>query len=174
MDVGLVKLAAHADAAAVKSALRSALPDDVAVLTLEEFVEQEKDFWGNTTPIGFVFGLGMVMGFIIGAGICYQILSSDVGDHQAEYATLKAIGYRNRHLTWVILQEALLLAVLGFLPGIALGWLLYAAVAGWTGLPMRLTLARSLLILVLTLLMCALSGVIALRKVHTADPAEVF
>src|SRR5262249_36783592 len=122
----------------------------------------------------FVFGLGMGMGFIIGAVICYQILFADVADHLAEYATLKAIGYRNRYLTWVILQEALLLGVLGFLPGLALGWLLYTGIAGWTGLPLRLTLARSLLILVLTVMMCVLSGAIALAKVQSADPAEVF
>jgi putative ABC transport system permease protein len=174
VDLGIIKLDANADPATVKSALQTALPGDVAVFTLNEFVEQEMDFWGNTTPVGFVFGLGMVMGFTIGAVICYQILSADVGDHLAEYATLKAIGYRNRYLSWVIFQEALLLSVLGFLPGLALSWLLYLGVASWTGLPMHLTLMRSLWILVLTLLMNVLSGVVALTRVQSADPAEVF
>jgi putative ABC transport system permease protein len=174
VDVGVLKVAPGADPGAVRAAVVAALPDDIAVLTVDEWVTQEMDFWATTSPIGFVFGLGMMMGFIIGAVICYQILSADVGDHLAQYATLKAIGYGNRYLTKVVLQEALLLSVVGYLPGLVLGWLLYEALAGWTGLPMRLTPYRSGLLLGLTVLMCSLSGVIALRKVQAADPAEVF
>jgi putative ABC transport system permease protein len=174
VDLGLIKLAAGADRDQVLAELRSTLPDDLALFTVEGFVRQEIDFWGKISPIGFVFGLGVLMGFIIGAVICYLILSSGVEDHQAEYATLKAIGYRNRHLRLVVLEEALLLSVLGSLPGVGLGGLLYKVLAGWTGLPLRLSLDRVACLLGLTVLMCLLSGLLALRKLEVADPAEVF
>ncbi len=174
VDLGLLKLAPGADRDRVLADLSSALPDDVAFFTVDALVRQEMDFWGKISPIGFVFGLGMVMGFIIGAVICYLILSTEVEDHQAEYATLKAIGYRNRDLRLVVLQEALLLAGLGFLPGVGLSGLLYKLLAVWTGLPMRLSLDRAGLLLGLTILMCLLSGLLALRKLEAADPAEVF
>jgi putative ABC transport system permease protein len=174
VDLGVLKLAPGADLARVRADVRARLPDDVDVFTVAELVRQEMDFWETVSPIGFVFGLGMVMGFIIGAVVCYQILSTEIGDHLAEYATLKAIGYRHRILTRVILQEALMLSVLGFLPGVVLSWVLYALLAGWTGLLMQLTLGRGCLILGLTILMCMLSGLIAVRKVQLADPAEVF
>jgi putative ABC transport system permease protein len=174
VEVGLLQLEQGADPAAVKQALQQTLPEDVAVLTREEFAVKEMDFWRTSTPVGFIFLLGLVMGFIVGTVICFQILSADVSDHLAEFATLKAIGYPNRYLNAVVLQEALLLAGLGFVPGVLVSAVLYAILEAWTGLPMRLDWWSGGFVLVLTIGMCILSGLIAVRKVQTADPAEVF
>jgi putative ABC transport system permease protein len=106
--------------------------------------------------------------------ICYQIISTDVSEHLPEFATLKAIGYTDWYLSGTVLRESLWLAVLGFLPGWALSWLLYRGLDAWVGLPMRMTPLRVLLILGMTAAMCVASGALALRKVKTADPAEVF
>ena len=70
--------------------------------------------------------------------ICYQILSSDVADHLPEYATLKAIGYPNRYLSLVVLQESLILAAAGFVPGMPVTLGIYALLTEITGLPMLL------------------------------------
>jgi putative ABC transport system permease protein len=175
VDVGLVSLAPGRDPAAAKERLRELLPDDVDVLTKAEFVQREKDFWDGNTPIGFTFGFGMAMGFIVGVVICYQILSTDVTDHLPEYATLRAIGYPPRYLTRVVLEQAGLLGAVGFVPGLAVSWLIFQFLHWQTGLPMNLLpLTRPLLVFVLTVGMCMLSGVIAVRKAQTADPAEVF
>jgi putative ABC transport system permease protein len=114
------------------------------------------------------------MGFLVGGMICYQIIATDVTEHLDEYATLKAIGYGDGYLNRVVLHEALWLAVLGFGPGLALGGLVYGALDVWVGLPMRLTPGRAGLVFALTAGMCVLSGMLALRKVRAADPAEVF
>jgi putative ABC transport system permease protein len=143
-------------------------------MTRDEYVEMERQFWLTHAPIGFIFGLGTAIGFIVGMVICYQILSTDVADHLSEYATLKAIGYPNHALSAVVLQEALCLAVLGYVPGLAATAVLYKLLDTLTGLPMRLSLGRGALILVLTILMCIGSGFLALRKVKAADPADVF
>jgi putative ABC transport system permease protein len=174
-DVGLVQLRPGADAAAVKLALEGLLPaDDVQVFTKDEFIDSETRFWQRSTPIGFIFTFGLWMGFIVGLVICYQILSADVADHLSEYATLKAIGYRNRFLTLIVLQEAVWLSLLGFVPALLFAYLLYGLLGRLTGLPLFLTVGRAGLILLLTTSMCILSGVLAIRKVQTADPAEVF
>jgi putative ABC transport system permease protein len=144
------------------------------VLTIEEFMERERRFWLDNTPIGFVFGLGMALSFVIGMVICYEILSSDVADHLAEYATLKAIGYPNRYLSVVVLQQALLMAASGFLPGVGIAWVIYRILGYLTSLPMWMTPGRVGLVLGLTMLMCAGSGLLALRKAQELDPAEVF
>jgi putative ABC transport system permease protein len=175
VEVGLVRLERSADPAAVQAALQDLFSQrDIKVLTLTEMMQQERDFWLDFTPIGYVFGLGVAIGFVVGMVICYQILSSEVADHLPEYATLKAIGYSNRYLSGVVLQESLLLAVFGFLPGLAVSSLLFVYLAGVTGLPMRLTVPRILMVFVLTVVMCAGSGLIALRKAQEVDPAEVF
>lgn len=174
VDVGLIRIDPAADPANVQRLLRQTLPDDVVVLTKEEYTRKETRFWQSATPVGFVFGLGLAMGFAVGVVICYQTLSADIGDHLAEFATLKAIGYSNRYLAGIVLQEALFLALLGFVPGLFISAALYAFLENHTGLPLRLTLPRGGLVLVLTVSMCVLSGLIAVRKVQKADPAEVF
>jgi putative ABC transport system permease protein len=175
VEVGVVQVAPGTDRKQIRRAVRAALPDDVQVLTRDEFRQQEQTFWQRSTPVGYIFGLGMAVGFAVGVVICYQILSADVADHLAEYATLKAMGYRDGYLTRLVLSEAVLLSLFGYVPGLLLSWLLYRWLAWQTGLPMRLWLMQRLaLILALTVSMCFLSGLIAIRKVKVADPAEVF
>ncbi|AWM40489.1 FtsX-like permease family protein [Gemmata obscuriglobus] len=175
-DIGVVKLRPGADPRAVKAALQAkfAPGGDVLVLTRAEMVSREKGFWWSNTPIGFAFGAGVLLGFVVGMVICYQILASDVADHLPEYATLKAIGYTNRYLSWVVLQEALVLAVAGFAPGIVVTFGTYLLLTDLTGLPMILRPARFALVLALTVVMCAASGLLAVSKVKKVDPADVF
>jgi putative ABC transport system permease protein len=174
VHLGLVRVEAGADPGRVAAALRAALPDDVAVLTRQEFMDLEKSFWQVSTPIGFVFGLGAALGFLVGVIICYQIIYTDVADHLPQFATLKAIGYPDGFVVRLVLTEALLLALVGFAAGYAISLGLYVLAEAGTGLPMRLTPGRAAVVLVLTVAMCAVAGLIAVRKVLRADPAEVF
>jgi putative ABC transport system permease protein len=172
--LGLIQLEAGADPQEVKEILRAQLPDDVQVLTMDEFIQEERRFWQNATPVGFVFTFGLVIGVIVGMVICSQVLQADVTAHLKEYATLKAMGYTGKYLTWVVLQEGLLLGVLGFLPSFLICWILYAELAALTDLPLYLTPLRVLLVFGLTCFMCAAAAVLAVRKVLQSDPAEVF
>jgi putative ABC transport system permease protein len=121
-----------------------------------------------------VFAFGAIMGLVVGASIVYPILFADVSEHLREYATLRAIGYRNRFVSGIVLQQAAILAVLGYLPGLAASTLLYNSAAQATRLPLHMTFDRAVTVFLLTLAMCALSGFLALRKVRRLDPAEVF
>lgn len=176
IDLGMVKLKPGADATAVANVMRSRLPNDVLILTKDEIIAREQAFWLQTTAIGFIFGLGVLVSFIVGIVIVYQILYTDIADHYAEYATLKAMGYRSRYLIGVVLQEATLLAVMGYIPGYLLSYGLYALTLRATSgaLPMTMTLQRALFVLALTIIMCFISGLISINKVLKADPAEVF
>jgi putative ABC transport system permease protein len=174
IEVGLIRLQSSADTKRVQDVLRAQFPDDVLVLTKQEFIDRELKYWATSTPIGFVFSFGVVMGFVVGAIIVYQILFADVTDHLAEYATLKAMGYPNSYLFSIVLQEALILAVLGYLPGLALCLWLYRLTENATRLPMTLDLRLGLFVVGLAIVMCAVSGMVAVRKIRSADPAEIF
>ena len=171
--VGLINLKPGADVQNVRLRLIASLPKDIKVVTPEEFAQIEKAYW-ESGGIGFIFGLGVAVGFIVGVVIVYQILYSDVSDHLPEYATLKAMGYSDRYLLGVLMQEALLLAVLGYLPGFALAMGLYQLAYAATLLPIAMKLERAVLVLVLTIVMCSVSGAISMRKLRSADPADVF
>lgn len=173
-DLGLVKLREGVDPLAAQRELQRLLPSDVQVQTKDEFVRQELQFWRSSTPIGFVFDLGTAMGFAVGVIICYQILYADIDDHMPEFATLKAMGYRNSYFVSVVLQQSLLLSVFGFVPGAVISYALYAGLASWTGLLLNLSMERAGVVFMLTLAMCVVSGCLALRRVLGADPAELF
>jgi putative ABC transport system permease protein len=173
IEVGLINLKPGADVPQIQSQLRTDLPPDVKVLTPQEFAQTEIDYWGDQ-GIGFIFGLGAVVGFIVGIVIVYQILYADVSDHLPEYATLKAMGYSDRYLLGMLLQEALLLAVLGYIPGFLLSLGLYQITYAATLLPIAMKIDRAVLILLLTIVMCSVSGAIAMQKLRSADPADVF
>ncbi|NCF61313.1 MAG: FtsX-like permease family protein [Gammaproteobacteria bacterium] len=174
IQLGLIRLREGAQAIQVRDAMAEYLPDDVLVLTKQQFVQREKDYWNSATPIGYIFAFGAIMGFVVGAIIVYQILFADVSEHLNEYATLRAIGYRNRFVSGIVLQQAAILAVLGYLPGVAIVYWLYGKAAAATNLPLYITQERALTVFLMTLTMCALSGLMAVRKVRRLDPAEVF
>lgn len=174
VDLGIIQVAPGHDIAEVQRRLREVLPADVEVIPKRQLIDEERRFWQDSTPIGFIFGLGTFMGFLVGVTICYQILYADVDDHMAEFATLKAMGYGPRYFVGIILQEAILLSIFGFIPGLLVSAGMYWLLASWTGLLMRLTFARAAFIFLLTVIMCVASGTLAIRKLLKADPAELF
>lgn len=148
--------------------------DDIKVLSMKGFIGFERSYWQKSTSIGFIFSLGAMMGFIVGIVIVYQILYTDVSDHMAEYATLKAMGYTNWYLAFIVIQEAFVLSILGYIPGFFVCIGLYTLTKNATSLPLDMTVERGIQVLVITVLMCVISGAISLRKVQSADPAEIF
>ncbi|MBW4504744.1 MAG: ABC transporter permease DevC [Scytonema hyalinum WJT4-NPBG1] len=174
INIGLVRLKPGADATVVAQSLRNFLSKDIKVLTKQEFIDYERNYWASSTAIGFIFTLGTIMGFIVGTVIVYQILYTEVADHLAEYATLKAIGYTHNYLLFVILQEALILAFLGYIPGFVVTMFLYDRARFATLLPIFMSSKRAIMVLILTLIMCFASGTIAVRKLQSADPADIF
>jgi putative ABC transport system permease protein len=174
IEIGLIQLKPNADAQSLLKKIEASLPKDVRVFTHQGFVDFEKNYWKTSTAIGFIFTLGVGMGFIVGTVIVYQILYTDVSEHLSEYATLKAMGYKNQYLLFVIFQEAIILSILGYIPGFALSLGLYELTKNTTLLPLAMTPDRALLVLILTILMCSISGTIAIRKLRKADPADIF
>jgi putative ABC transport system permease protein len=174
IDIGLIKVRQGTDLSDLLERMKKQLPPDVRVLSKQEFEAFERDYWANSTAIGFIFTLGAIMGFVVGGVVVYQILYSDVSDHLAEYATLKAMGYSDLYLLGVVFQEALLLAFLGYIPGFILSAGIYHLGSSATNLPLFMTIDRALLVFSLTLMMCGISGAIAVRRLKSADPAEIF
>jgi putative ABC transport system permease protein len=174
IEIGLIRLKPGADPEVTRAAIARVLPNDVEVLTKAGFIDREIDYWARLTPIGYVFALGTLLGFVIGGIIVYQILFTDVSHHLPDYATLKAIGYSGAYLSAVVVGEAVLLALIGYLPGLAISAEIYSVTAKATLLPMHLGSGIALQVLVLTVAMCCLAGLLAMRKVRSADPADVF
>ncbi len=174
VSLGLVRLKPGEPADAVAEALRATLPRDVQVLTRDELNAHERRHWMTKTSVGIIFGFGVFVALLVGTAIVYQVLSSDISSRIAEYATLKAIGYPRRYLSRLVLQQALMLALAGFVPGLILAELLYRLTEKMTHIPIEMTAGRAMMVLALSLAMCSVSGLASLAKVHSADPADLF
>jgi putative ABC transport system permease protein len=174
VDLVAIRLRPGASPTATQERLRALLPDDVMVLTQAELQAHERRYWEEATPIGFIFAFGSLMGLVVGMVIVYQILFSDIAGHLKEYATLKAMGYSGFYLARVVLGAALILAIAGFVPGIAISYLLYDVVGSATFLPLRLDLAMGASVFLMIFVMCAIAGLLAVRKLRDANPADMF
>ena len=173
VDLGLVVCEPGADVEQVRQRVERELGTDVDVRTRDEFIQDEIAFWDNNTPIGMIFKVGVIMGFVVGVLICYQVLFNDISDHMPEFATLMAMGYSSRYFISLVVREAIYLALFGFLPGVAISWLLFQLISSVTGLTMTLspeyrTDSGDYVV------MCVLSGLLAVRKLLAADPASLF
>jgi putative ABC transport system permease protein len=174
IDIGVIQVKPGTDIPATIAAMRAYYPKDVVISSRQEFINKELLYWQTGTSIGFIFTLGTIMGFIVGIVIVYQILYTDVADHLSEYATLKAMGYTDFYLLTVVFQEAIILSIVGFFPGMFAAVGLYSLTRSATNLPLLMTVARAITVLLLTMMMCIISGAIAVRKLRAADPADMF
>lgn len=171
--IGVISLEKSADIKTVQAKLRATLPEDVVVLTRKELIQRELQYQA-TEVNGVVLRFGTIVGFLVGVIIIYQVLYTDISEHLSEYATLKAMGYPDRALLLVVLQEGVILGVLGFIPGFIASIGIYQLLVILTRIPLTMQTSVALQVFVLTILMCSVSGAIATNKLRSADPADVF
>ncbi len=174
IDYGLLRCKEGSNLQQVAREIQSLVSEHTTVLTKQQFLTAERNFWGQNTPVGLIFLVGTIIGFVVGIIICYQVLASDISDHLGEFATLKAMGYKPSFFAAVVVFQALCLSLFSFLPGLLISLFAFQLINSITGLLMFLNLARAGLVLFLTVAMCVASGFIALRKLLTADPASLF
>jgi putative ABC transport system permease protein len=174
VDVGLIQIAKGADLQDVKRAIQPLVGHEAKVLTRDELIDAEIMFIRENAPLDFIFGMGAAVGFFVGFVVVYQILYTEVTNHLPQYATLKAMGFSNPYLLRVVFSQALMLSVLGYFPGFVLALWLYRVATNAIQMQFTMTLERAVFVFVLTIVMCGMSAMMAIGKVRTADPAEVF
>jgi putative ABC transport system permease protein len=145
----------------------------IEVLTAAEFRDRSLQQWLFSTGAGVALIGGAILGLLVGTVIVAQTLYSSTKDHLNEFATLRALGSSAAYIHKVILAQAALSAVLGYVLGMAIA-LVVVAFSTYTALPILMTPALAIALFVLTLLMCAISALSAIVKVTKIDPAMVF
>jgi putative ABC transport system permease protein len=174
IELGMIELRPGAHAAEVVRQLNERLPPDVEVMTREELIRREKNYWQANTPLGFIVTAGMVIAMFVGSVIAYQTLYTDINDHLREYATLKALGLGRGFFLRLVLQEAAILPAFGFVPAVLLALGLFHLANTLGGIPTRLTVPDTMMVFGLTIVSCLLAGFLATRRLRAADPADIF
>ncbi len=171
----LIDVAPGEDVTAMVGRLRARLSSDlVNVQTTEQAIADDISYQAIEVPIGSIISAGVLLGILVGVVIVFQVLSTDVAAHLRDYATFKAIGYSHAFILGIVFEEALILALLGFVPGVAIASGVYVLLAATTDLPFGMAAGRSLSVFLGTLAACALSGAIAAQRLRSVDPAELF
>jgi putative ABC transport system permease protein len=173
--LGLIQLEPGSDVDTVKKQIQDELnTSEVKVFTREELNDQEKFYWINSTAIGQIFALGVAVAMFVGFIFVTQMMTGDVRKHLPEFATMKAMGYRPNFLSKIVLWQAFFLAGGGFVVGFFASLGAYELIREMARMPVHMDLFKFLMTFVLVIGMCMASGLWALRRVHEADPAELF
>ncbi|MEQ1903684.1 MAG: FtsX-like permease family protein [Pirellulaceae bacterium] len=178
VSFGLVKLQAGVDPEEMVLQINQRLANSgqptADVMLREESIQRELRRWLGETPIGYIFNLGVLISFGVGALIVYMVLGNDVANRIHEYATMRAMGYSNFFLASVVLKQALYLALFSFLPTLILSLVLYGLTSWLANIPIQMTWGRIGFVWLLTLIMSSISGTLALKKLWQVAPAELF
>jgi putative ABC transport system permease protein len=174
ISAGLVKIAPGVSPRTVAADLNQRLRPVASAFTRADLSRAEQRFWLRVKPIGLMFVSGVLVAFLAGAVVLYQVLASEVQNRLREYATLKALGYRDRYVYGSVLRQAFIFAGLGFVPAFLLALLLYALLRTQALVPVSMEPARVAGVLLLTATMCLGAAFLAIRKLRRADPADLF
>lgn len=168
-----VRPGANIDAAIAR--LRNLISDpSLRIRSYAQAAQDDLTYQQTRRPTGIIFGFGVLIGVLVGLVIVYQVLSTDVADHLREYATFKAMGYGPGFFLGVVFEEALVLGIMGFIPGLIVGTAILTLMGKITTLPLGMSLSMALSVFVGTVVFSALSGAIATRRLAAADPADLF
>ncbi len=171
----LLRVRPGADVAATLDRLRTLISDDtLRIRSYADAAAEDLRYQQTRRPTGVIFGFGVLIGVLVGLVIVYQVLSTDVADHLREYATFKAMGYGPRFFLGIVIEEALVLGVLGFLPGLAVGTAILMLMGKVTTLPLAMTPLMAVMVFVGTVVFSVISGAVATRRLSAADPADLF
>jgi putative ABC transport system permease protein len=168
----LVNVRPGADIETVRSDLAALIPT-AKVMTLEGFRTQNFHYWLFTTGAGGALLVGVLIGLLVGCAVVGQTLFATTKDHLPEFATLRALGAPASLIKKVILWQAAMSGVAGYIAGAAL---LALVVVGTRATAMSIVVTPWMAagLFVATIVMCAVAALAAIMKVNKIDPATVF
>jgi len=146
---------------------------DVDVLTMREFSGKTQFYWMFTTGAGVAVLLAALLGLVVGVVVVAQTIYATTMDHLREYGTLKAMGATNGYLYRVIVQQAVISALVGYsLAMVVSSFIVSGSVKGGAAILLPLPMAVGML--GVTIAMCTGAAIVSINKVTRLDPAMVF
>jgi putative ABC transport system permease protein len=174
VNLGLIQLKQGVDPDRAAASLRQLLGGDIQIFTRPELEARETAYWTTRTSVGLLFGSGLIVSFIVGVMVVYQILATQVSRQLPQFATLKAVGYGDRFLNGTVITMALLIVLAGFFPALVAALGIYEVIREETLLPVEMSGPRIAVVFAATLAMAAASALLSMSSLRRADPADLF
>jgi putative ABC transport system permease protein len=174
VNLGAIQLKPGIDPGRAAADLRQTIGPDLRIFTRGELEAHETAYWTTRTSVGIIFGSGLLISFVVGIMIVYQIVSTQVSRQLPQFATLKAIGYANRSLAGTVGAMSLLIVIAGFVPALGAALGLYSLIRQETLLPVTMSGGRLAAVFAAALVMAVVSALLSVGSLRRADPADVF
>jgi putative ABC transport system permease protein len=174
VNLGPIQLKPGVDPDQAAAELRKGLDPGTQIFTRAELEAHEVAYWTTRTSVGLIFGSGLIISFVVGIMVVYQTLATQVSRQLPQFATLKAIGYRERSLDGTVITISFLIVIVAFVPALAASLGIYLVIRDQTLLPVAMTWPRLAAVFVATLVMASISALLSLGSLRRADPAELF
>jgi ABC-type transport system, involved in lipoprotein release, permease component len=174
VSLGVVRVAPGYDPDAVRDALERKFGNRARIFIKSDFMDNEIDFYATKTPIGFIFNAGLAVGVFVGIVFIVQVLHGIISDNIREYATLRAIGYKQVFFVQLVAIIAVSIAVVTYLPSTLMALLIYHVASSFTKLPLNLKTSYLVEIFVLVVVMGLVATFVTTKKLKQADPVDLF
>jgi putative ABC transport system permease protein len=174
VNLGAIRLKPGVDPQRAAGDLQKFAGSGTRIFTRQELDAHETAYWTTRTSVGIIFGSGLLISLVVGVMIMYQIVSTQVGRQLPQFATLKAIGYRDHSLAATVGMMSLMIVVAGFIPALAAALGLYSLIRQETLLPVMMSEMRALAVFAAALGMAVISALLSVWVLRRADPADVF
>ena len=174
VNLGLLRVKPGVAPDHAAAALGELLGGDVRIFTRAELEAHETAYWTTRTSVGLLFGSGLIVAFVVGVMVVYQILATQVSRQLPQFATLKAVGYADRFLGGTVTTMALMIVLAGFFPALVAALGIYAVIRDKTLLPVEMSGTRIAAVFAATLAMAAASALLSMNSLRRADPADLF
>jgi putative ABC transport system permease protein len=174
VNLGAIRLKAGVDPGRAAGDLQKLAGAGARIFMRQELDAHETAYWTTRTSVGIIFGSGLLISLVVGIMILYQIVSTQVGRQLPQFATLKAIGYRDHSLAATVSAMSLLIVIAGFIPALAAALGLYSLIRQETLLPVMMSEMRLLAVFAAALGMGVISALLSMWVLRRADPADIF
>jgi len=174
VNLGAIQLKPGVDPDRAAEDLRKVVGAGLQVFTRPALEADETAYWTTRTSVGIIFGSGLLISFIVGIMIVYQIVSTQVSRQLPQFATLKAIGYPDRSLAGTVSAMSLLIVIAGFIPALGAALGLYSVIRQETLLPVAMSEMRLLAVFAAAIAMALISALLSVGSLRRAAPADVF
>jgi putative ABC transport system permease protein len=157
---------------AVEVARRISAVTGLNALSSEEIRNSSARYFIRNSPVPFIVGLIVGIGFVVGTVISGQTFFTFILENTRHLGVLRAMGTQTRRLALMILMEALVAGLIGY--GLGLGIISLVIAVAPADSPLKVQLPVLLATLVPVLGICAVAALLGIRRMARIEPAIVF
>jgi len=146
---------------------------DVDAYTSSQFAAKTSYYWLISTGMGLGVVAAAAISLIVGTVIVGQTMYSATIERLHEYGTLKALGMSNRALGGIVVRQAIMTGMIGYVGGAVIAFFVGNHLTRYN-VPVEVPPILLLVMLIVAVGMCVVASISSVVRVFRLEPAIVF